>query len=408
MVTIASKTTKEYPSLYLGLSSTIPKLIEKFLHSNGKELWMIQALLLLCCWPLPFGPKSADPSLSYSGLATSSALEIGLHRYKFPSDFKYDEPYDEGTAFMQKKTWLACFIVSQHTELGVPTCFHIDRTIINALETSDTRMPGVLKDQLRTTYLGFRISHSLGNDISSLSGLPSNRTSLIHLFETDLATARTGTSADRDASGEICFLAVKLQLYSYAFENNSSEEKEGADDGNRCEIFLRAYNAAMELVQIAVTNSSEAPYWTRQVYQSVINAMTFLLKLCSSSAPQLSAMDSPSTRNLISQGWGLLRSGSLMENDHLFRISNLVAYLSKLEEKDPQLPRLTVQSRMSANVMYDAVWRAKLRFSPEVRNMRPADYTATAVLEELSASWAENVLGEDGLFRHWNSVITNY
>jgi hypothetical protein len=113
IVTIASKTTKEYPSLYLGLSSAVPKLIEKFLHSNGKELWMIQALLLLCCWPLPFGPKSADPSQSYSGLATSSALEIGLHRYKFPSDFTYDEPYDEDRAFMQKKTWLACFIISQ-------------------------------------------------------------------------------------------------------------------------------------------------------------------------------------------------------------------------------------------------------------------------------------------------------
>lgn len=267
-------------------------------------------------------------------------------------------------------------------------------------------MPGVLRDQLRSAYLGFRISNSLGNDISSFSGLSSNRISLIHLFETDLATART--TAERVTSGEICFLGVKLQLYSYAFENNVTEEKENTNDGSRCEIFLRAHNAAMELVQIAVTNSAEAPYWTRQVYQSVIHAMTILLKLRSSSAPQLSTMDSPLTRNLISQGWEFLRSGSLMENDHLFRISTLVAYLSKLEKKNPELPRLTVHSRMSANVMYDAVWRAKQRFSPEVRNMRPADYTATAVLEELSASWAENVLSEDGLFRHWNSVITNY
>jgi hypothetical protein len=269
-------------------------------------------------------------------------------------------------------------------------------------------MPGVLRDQLRTAYLGFKISNSLGNDIVSFSGLSSNRMPLIHLFETDLATARTVNADDMDTSGEICFLAVSLQLYSYALEHNVGEGKENADDSSRCEILLRGYNAAMELVQIAVTNSSEAPYWTRQIYQSVIHAITFLLKLCSSSAPQLSVIDSPSTRNLISQGWDFLRSGSLMENDHLFRISTLVAYLSKLEGKDPQLPRLSVQSRMSANVMYDAVWRAKQRFSPEVRNMRPADYTTTAVLEELSASWAENVLNEDGLFRHWNSVITNF
>lgn len=266
----------------------------------------------------------------------------------------------------------------------------------------------MLRDQLRTAYLGFRIANSLGNDVSSFSGLSSNRMSLIHLFETDIATTRIAHAADKDTSGEICFLGVRLQLYSYAFKYDSGEEKANADDSSSCEILLRGYNAAMELVQIAVTNSSDAPHWTRQVYQSVIHAITFLLKLRYSSAPQLNVVDSPSTRNLISQGWEFLRSGSLMENDHLFRISTLVAYLSKLEGKTPELPRLDVQSRMSANVMYDAVWRAKQRFSPEVRNMRPADYTSTAVLEELSASWAENVLSEDGLFRHWNSVITNY
>lgn len=120
MIAIASKTSKEHLSIYLGLSGAIPKLVEQILHCNGKELWMIQALLLLCCWPFPFGPKTADPSLSYSGLATNFALEMGIHRYKFPSDFKYDEPYDEDTAFMQKKMWLACFIVNQQYDNSCP------------------------------------------------------------------------------------------------------------------------------------------------------------------------------------------------------------------------------------------------------------------------------------------------
>lgn len=74
---------------------------------------MIQALVLLCLWPLPFGPKAADPSLMYSGLAIQAALQIGVHRYQFTADFTYRAAYQEDDAHQCKRVWVGCFIANQ-------------------------------------------------------------------------------------------------------------------------------------------------------------------------------------------------------------------------------------------------------------------------------------------------------
>jgi hypothetical protein len=113
MAIIASKTSAQYPSLYLEMSNFIPALVEQVIHSGDKRVWMVQALLLLCCWPLPFGPKAADPSLTYSGLAIHIALQIGVHRHRFPADFVYGATYKDDEGFLQNKVWLGCFIVNQ-------------------------------------------------------------------------------------------------------------------------------------------------------------------------------------------------------------------------------------------------------------------------------------------------------
>jgi hypothetical protein len=73
-----------------------------------------------------------------------------------------------------------------------------------------------------------------------------------------------------------------------------------------------------------------------------------------------------------------------MEDDHFTRVCAIIEYLSKTsgEARKGDLA-LIVKSRMSANLLWDAAWRAKDRFSQSVKDSRPDDYTSAAAVEDL-------------------------
>jgi len=103
----------EQRDLYFSLVDPIQTLASNITQPESRSFHAIQALLLLCCWPLPFGPTKNDPSHTFCVLATHNALRLGLHRPKHPSDFEYDAVIDEETLILRRKTWVACFIVNQ-------------------------------------------------------------------------------------------------------------------------------------------------------------------------------------------------------------------------------------------------------------------------------------------------------
>jgi len=76
-----------------------------------RPLAIIQALLILCLWPMPFAALIDDPSWSFSGLATHKALLLGLHR---PFDELVRQANgDKELAKVMQFTWTTCCIVAQ-------------------------------------------------------------------------------------------------------------------------------------------------------------------------------------------------------------------------------------------------------------------------------------------------------
>lgn len=112
VMTIAAKESNQYNHLYPTLSSAVEGLASTVCPPSNTSLYQIQALLLLCYWPLPFGASSNDYSWSYCGLAINYAFLQSLHRPSNISDFAYDTTFDQATVNERRKTWLACFIVS--------------------------------------------------------------------------------------------------------------------------------------------------------------------------------------------------------------------------------------------------------------------------------------------------------
>lgn len=102
--------TTSFPS---ALMDEVKALISITHAPSNQPLRLTQALLLLCCWPFPFGPSVHDSSWIYCGLAITCAHTQGFHRADHPSDFTYGANISPEEITERKITWIACFITSQ-------------------------------------------------------------------------------------------------------------------------------------------------------------------------------------------------------------------------------------------------------------------------------------------------------
>ena len=72
---------------------------------------VVQALLLLSIWPMPYAALIDDPSWTFSGIATQKALQLGMYR-PF-STLLQQARGDEEVAQRIQRTWITCVLVSQ-------------------------------------------------------------------------------------------------------------------------------------------------------------------------------------------------------------------------------------------------------------------------------------------------------
>jgi hypothetical protein len=103
----------EHKDLYFRVAPLVQDLTSEALHPNTQNFFSLQALLLLCCWPLPYGSTKDDPSHAYITLATSIALRQGLHRPKHSVEFGNIISQNSDDLTLSRRTWVACFVLNQ-------------------------------------------------------------------------------------------------------------------------------------------------------------------------------------------------------------------------------------------------------------------------------------------------------
>lgn len=113
VVALACKDHEKYAHLYLQLRSPIKRLAADHTVAASRSIFFVQALLLLCVWPFPFGAINEDPSWLYCGLAIHMAMLLGLHRPQHPFRLLHAADAEVGDLAMRTRTWLACFTVNQ-------------------------------------------------------------------------------------------------------------------------------------------------------------------------------------------------------------------------------------------------------------------------------------------------------
>ena len=77
----------------------------------------IQAILILCLWPLPVDTMWKDPSHVMAGAAMQLAVQNGLHKFRHEQDFRRTQTNsnDQDMGVCRIHLWLHCMIHFQRS-----------------------------------------------------------------------------------------------------------------------------------------------------------------------------------------------------------------------------------------------------------------------------------------------------
>lgn len=114
IVATGSRKNVNDPTLILTLGPRVQDIAKGAIFAPGSVLLAIQALIILCCWPMPFEALSNDNTPVIAGAALQLAMSIGLHVYGTGQDFarsKVDGNHKE--SLKRAKIWTLCLLICQ-------------------------------------------------------------------------------------------------------------------------------------------------------------------------------------------------------------------------------------------------------------------------------------------------------
>lgn len=398
IVCITSTRSSSQNSLRVTLIEPMKRLAGiSIMGSESPSVFLVQALLLLCNWPMPFKATITDPTWTYCGAAVNIALRIGLHQPASHFDFIYGSISDEDAIALRTRTWIACFITQTRVGLrfGLPSMTKIDYTILQNMKKSHSR--GLSESLRRMLFLAYKTHNfaiQLGQCEFTKYGLLMNPLPLVQAFEKDLDLLLGDSESKRE---EIEVLTAKLHLYSYLLnpplQHKDSVESATLIDGHHTTYYVgQAYHQASRIINLScdvfVEDSGietpegvqEKRQWTLTQTLDLMYAMTVLLWVVklSETSQNIDAADA-----IIRRGRNVFKQLETMNDDHYSRICDLVDYITSmdldtLQKSRSSLKQIFVRSRMSANIIWNVVYAAKKRFL-ERRTQAPRDDELDAI-----------------------------
>lgn len=154
IVAVAARRYGADPTLLSSISGPVNRLLWATLADVPQNYLIVQAMCLLCTWPLPFSSTSSDPTFMLSGLMMHIALQIGLHRPSHAQDFtKFKIELREEELKDRVRTWAACNVIAQrYTATGVYLYRTADKKssvlprVMVSLRPRSTTGPSTLRD----------------------------------------------------------------------------------------------------------------------------------------------------------------------------------------------------------------------------------------------------------------------
>ncbi|GFF89722.1 hypothetical protein IFM47457_08246 [Aspergillus lentulus] len=392
MLTALRRLSKHY-DLYLSLVDVVRSLLASHLLSASGTIQTMQALLLLCHWPLPFD-RNEDPSHALIAQATHLGLRLGLHRPGHGREFLADPSTVENVEHIRQMTWVACFVsnISVSAQLGLPATVQLDDGLLEILASKGPCLRETLLCQLQIASVASRISSALGGP-KWTTGCPTHEYNLmVRHFETDLRVLEIQYAASWSLADHIVYLGTQLMLYIIALSADEGRQANSPSSWVVC-----GYSTAICLVQKASAMESKWLFAPIRLHKIVLNAICFLLLLKRFPYWESLEFDLLLLNNTINQGLELLPGLSVTPGDFMSRALSLLDQFSQLVDKfqSRDMPNefLPVKFRMGANVAFSTAVQARELIQKQQDHQGCSDMVDLRVMQDidqlLDLDWSE-------------------
>ena len=114
IIAVAARKYDADPGLLGLLAGPVTRMLWDTIQSVPQSYYVVQALCIICTWPMPISSTTADPTVMFSGMMMAVAHQIGLHRPSHPQDFgKVKIELREEELKDRIRTWASCNAVAQ-------------------------------------------------------------------------------------------------------------------------------------------------------------------------------------------------------------------------------------------------------------------------------------------------------
>ncbi|KAL6932849.1 hypothetical protein ACO0R3_001937 [Hanseniaspora guilliermondii] len=397
-IMLTSSLSSTTPELYLALSELIKiKIMQKCWLDTPRSAYIIQALLILSCWPLPSQKMMDDCSYRFLGFAKNLAMQLGLHRGAFMWEFSRtqtmlnkdeqnneqinDDEIKNDNELWRTRTWIAVFIQEQiwSSLLGLPNNTKVDFLVEKALnETDDEKLlPLRLKNLLILTNFQNKMQEQLASNVKSQDGLYEHeqRYPLIQSLIDELQLMKNSRNFENDKIMEIYYLYVKMTLLFYYFLPSNEKDDSNLNEELLTEKVTEAYLAGVKVVTLTTKLLQEDKYQLLELPIYIRNCITYtslmLFKLYLT--PLLKEAYVTSCRQSIVTvhrffrnqyfAWtsvvenDISRLGNVLERLNFVLIAHPELFIQRINEKNSCDGLITkMRSHLSNTLFYDLVW----------------------------------------------------
>ncbi|SGZ39055.1 uncharacterized protein HGUI_01255 [Hanseniaspora guilliermondii] len=397
-IMLTSSLSSTTPELYLALSELIKiKIMQKCWLDTPRSAYIIQALLILSCWPLPSQKMMDDCSYRFLGFAKNLAMQLGLHRGAFMWEFSRtqtmlnkdeqnneqinDDEIKNDNELWRTRTWIAVFIQEQiwSSLLGLPNNTKVDFLVEKALnETDDEKLlPLRLKNLLILTNFQNKMQEQLASNVKSQDGLYEHeqRYPLIQSLIDELHLMKNSRNFENDKIMEIYYLYVKMTLLFYYFLPSNEKDDSNLNEELLTEKVTEAYLAGVKVVTLTTKLLQEDKYQLLELPIYIRNCITYtslmLFKLYLT--PLLKEAYVTSCRQSIVTvhrffrnqyfAWtsvvenDISRLGNVLERLNFVLIAHPELFIQRINEKNSCNGLITkMRSHLSNTLFYDLVW----------------------------------------------------
>ncbi|KAI8960263.1 hypothetical protein F5Y11DRAFT_358644 [Daldinia sp. FL1419] len=358
----------------------------------------IQALLIVCMWPLPVPHQRDDPSWLYCGIAVNAALYMSLHKSSPRSGITpslHSVGPVGGSARERTNTWLGCFYVSTSISmhLGLPPMINTPSDLAAIRATlSENTLPREFALQLRVllTLAGFTnvLVHNSNDGVID--------SSVIQLLDGELDTLKITFPDGWTSMTDFGVLVVKMHVYTLVITRARSGT--GAK-----EILLKLGLAtALRIIHLAnsrfherlgenqtLTTAQREKTLPKDYYRGLAFATIFLLRYFSLNN-NANAEEQQLAANHVIMAHTMFKTLASRHKDEYDRAASLFETLCKQAPASTDASRPSLPDRMGVSIVLDAIDTAReLRGFPMNPPVPEIAVTAEAIPGENNISHAD-------------------